>query len=158
MAGFDLRRLVEAVLTDASLNDPRQVAAAVYSRTLAEDMPAGYAVALVDYVRNIALGQTRANPILRGAAPRGSARVAAIRDWYARALCDRVFVAPHTWKPLGECTFDDLMSAAARRWLLAGQNMAAAERYERLAKLVEYHGVDTVADLPQGTIGGDDDG
>lgn len=161
---FDLRQLVEDVLTDTSLNDPRELAAEVLKRTPAKSVRDAYAVALVDFVRHASINETRHNPILNGKPPRVASagyshKRAAIRDAYARALQDRVFVEPDTWKPLGECTFDDLMGAAVRRRELAEHNIEAAQRYERLAKLLEYHEAATVADLPQETFEslGDDD-
>ena len=67
----------------------------------------------------------------------------------ARAgLRARINVAKGIWRPLIDCSVDDLRYAAAINDRMAHANAAAAERYRRLAKLLEEYKVAKVRDLP----------
>jgi hypothetical protein len=83
-----------------------------------------------------------------------SAKVAAIRESGPRWLRDRLNTGaePREWKRIGDCTFTDLMFAAAQRRDQAARTSAAAERLERLAELLRTHGVDRVRDLPASVL------
>jgi hypothetical protein len=86
--------------------------------------------------------------------PGRSAKVAAIRESGPKWLRDRLNTGadPREWKRIGDCSFTDLMFAAAQRRDQAARTSAAAERLERLAELVQAHGVDRVRDLPESVL------
>jgi hypothetical protein len=80
-----------------------------------------------------------------------SAKVAARRaagdSWRERALRIAVHCGPGYWKPLGQCSVDDLAFAAREREELAVSNTREAEKFRALAKLVEHAGVNSVSEL-----------
>ncbi|NUQ97871.1 MAG: hypothetical protein HOY79_15390 [Streptomyces sp.] len=93
----------------------------------------------------------KAAPVRR---PARSAKVAAIRESGPKWLRDRLNTGaePREWKRIGDCTFTDLMFAAAQRRDQAARTSAAAERLEQLAELVRAHGVERVRDLPASVL------
>jgi hypothetical protein len=96
-----------------------------------------------------------ASPRLTQSAKRArSAKVAAIRDAAPKWLRDRLNTGgdPREWKRVGDCTFSDLMFAAAQRREQAARTSAAAERLEALAELLRAHKVELVRDLPQSVL------
>lgn len=88
------------------------------------------------------------------AKPGRSAKVAAIRESGPKWLRDRLNTGadPREWKRIGDCSFSDLMFAAAQRRDQAARTSAAAERLEALAELVRAHGVGRVRDLPESVL------
>ena len=115
---FDLNAVVSTVLDDTELTDPRQVAAAAAARIPAKDRLAALTLALDPYVREAMQRRRQRNPVVGARATGRSAKVAAIRNWWERAMQDRVNVGPRAtdWKQLGDCGYDDLMYAASTRW------------------------------------------
>lgn len=156
MTTFDLRALIDEVLAEGELYEPHDIAAEVAKRTPRQALRDAYVLVLADYVRIHAQVSTRHNPLLNGGSARSRpSSKTGLGDWWARQMADLVYA--DEWKPLGECTFDDLMVAAARRRELARQNAEAADRYEVLAKLLKDHDADTVRDLPPDVFAGVDD-
>ncbi|MFJ9771151.1 hypothetical protein ACIRVF_07900 [Kitasatospora sp. NPDC101157] len=88
-----------------------------------------------------------------------SAKVAAYRAFGQQWLRERMYVSgdPRGWKFMGDCTFDDLMFAAAQRRDQAARTTAVAERCERLAALLHTHGVTLVKELPADVLSGIED-
>lgn len=150
MSEFDLQAVVNVVLDGTELTDPRQVAAAVASQIPAKDRLAALTQALDSFVREAMQRRRQRNPIVGPRATGRSAKVAAIRGWWERAMNDRVNVGPRAtdWKHLGDCGYDDLMYAAASRWDKAREITAAGDRYAELAKLLNRHSVTSVKALP----------
>lgn len=152
--GVTLRHLVHSVLEQTDLASPEEVAAAVARGVPAKRVRAVLVEALTAYVRTTMQQRRAHNPILADEQRTQSARsskVAAIRDSWASALRDRVHVSDG-WKLLGECTFEDLMFAAAERREHAARNLAKADQFEALASRLESAGVETVADLPESAL------
>lgn len=154
MTEFDLRAAVIEVLDTTSLTEPSDIAAQVAKDVPAKQLRAALTEALVSFVANVNQRRRMNNPLL-GHAPQvrsgRSTKVAGIANWWAAALRDRVHV-DGGWKLLRDCTFDDLMFAAAERREHARRNEAKADQYETLAKLLREHSVDRVADLPPSAI------
>lgn len=86
--------------------------------------------------------------------PAPSAKVAAIRAAAPKWLGERLNTGADAgeWKRIGDCTFTDLMFAVSQRREQAARTSAAADRYERLAELVQAHGVELVRDLPESVL------
>lgn len=117
-------------------------------------------VALIDMARG-ELGRQRRSVMSQPSAPPKtyetsagtfvSAKVAAVRAasdaWRERALRVAVHCGPGYWKPLGQCSVDDLSFAAREREELAISNTKEAEKFRKLAKLVEHAGVSSVSEL-----------
>lgn len=149
-ADFDLRSLIHAELESSPVADPHVVAEHVVKRINDHDLRAALAACLPDYVRNIA-HQPGTSPTPGDAAASTSSpsrKWAASNEW-ATYLRERICVdaAGRTWKFLGECTGDDLLSVARFRRTQAGALLLRAERFEALAEKMRCHRAATVADL-----------
>jgi hypothetical protein len=150
VSDFNLRALVREVSDESGAADPTVLADAVYKRVAAKDRPAALREALRHFVRlNVSID--RMTPAVQERSddkPAGrSWKRDGIRQGWRAHLRQRLHVADG-WKFLGDCGFDDLMFAAAERREIASRTMAAADRYEALAKLLANHNVTRVADLP----------
>lgn len=69
---------------------------------------------------------------------------AAAKSWMEQSIR----TGTNKYVPIGAATFEDLMAATAGRRRSAYQAMAKADTLERLAKLLQSHGVATVSELP----------
>jgi hypothetical protein len=150
MPTFDLHTVVSSVLDSSDLTDPRQIAAAVAGRIHVKDRQAALVAALDPYIRETIQRRRQHNPILGQRVASRSAKVAAIRGWWERAMRDQINTGPRAadWKHLGDCNYDDLMYAATTRWEKAREISAAGDRYAELAKLLNQHAVTAVKALP----------
>lgn len=155
MTDFDLRKLVRDVCENSTVADPAALAKEVNQQIKRTERDAALEAALPLFVQNI-LGQLRMRshrpvPVI----PQPSRKVQGIRETWRRMLRDRINVGPDVsdWKFLADCTAEDLDYAASIREEHARRNAARAEQYRQLAELLEEHGVDTVGELPDGTLG-----
>jgi hypothetical protein len=110
-------------------------------------------VTLRDYVRHVltnpasaSVAQETARYATGSGQQSPSAATAALIDWYSAELSKSVFVEDR-WIRLGQCTFEDLQHLIGSRRRKAADLSAEAEKYERLAEVMEREGVATVADL-----------
>lgn len=93
------------------------------------------------------------NPTARHVQPPAPPRLrrskAALVRTYANAwLSEQSLQTSSGRRPLGACTFEDLMDAVGQRRRKAYASMAQADVLERLANLLRTHDAVTVADLP----------
>lgn len=150
---YDLRAAVLEVLDTSDLADLGDIAAKVAENIPARELRAALAESLRIYVQQINTQRRMSNPILHSDRVQSarSAKVAGIRDRHAAWLRDLIHVdGGH--KPLGECTYEDLMFAAEERRVKARQNATQADRFEEIAKLLQAHSVETVAELPTSVL------
>lgn len=153
---FHIRDLVRDVCTSSTIADPHSLAAEVLRRIGPKDARAALEQVLPTFVR-VAISQHRGTTAA-ASGPDGppsvrSWKVSGVRESWRRMLRDRISVGDTQWKFLGECTAEDLAYAEQVRRIHAAQNLAAAERFAGLRELLEQHGVATVADLPDDTLG-----
>lgn len=152
MTEFNLRHLVREVAEESGAADPADLADAVFKKVPAKERPAALREALHHFVRMTVSFDRSMPPAAEertGSGKPGTRswkRDGVRRGWRAH-LRQRLHVEDG-WKFLGDCGFDDLMFAAAERREIASRTMAAADRYEALAKLLANHNVTRVADLP----------
>lgn len=155
VSDFDLRTVVRSVLDSSNSANLGSLAEAVYDRI----DPANHAEALRQTLRGFVrqmvseqrpdlappLPPASAPSIAGGQVP--SAKVAAIRDGWQRALRSLVYVgAEH--KQLAACTAADLLFAAEYRREQAAANRRRASQFDALRQHLDEHGVATVGDLP----------
>lgn len=152
MPDFNLRATVRDTIASTDEADPGVIAGMVTAKIKAADRDAALTQAMRLFVRQI-ISETRTGnrptnilPISQRSGR--STKVAAIRDGWQRRLRDRVHGADGAWKMLGDCTYDDLMSAASERQELADRNQAWAREYRAMAEAVADAGVETFRDLP----------
>lgn len=81
---------------------------------------------------------------------RASSREVDLVDWWARRVAVKVLTAAGE-KTLGACTVGDLDWIAQRRRAKAAEDIAAAERYEKLAAAMRETGKTTVAEIDPDT-------
>lgn len=148
MSAFVLRQLVRDVLAENESADPGEVAEAVMGRIPRGMVRVALAQSLRLYVRQVISETRTARPPAPTPATGKSLKVAAIRDGWQRRLQDRVHVGSSEWKFLADCTYDDLLAAAAERRELADRNNAWARQYAEWARLLTEHDVATFGDLP----------
>lgn len=169
MTDYDLRAAIEAVVMDSDLASPREIAEKVAGEVPVGELRAVLAATLTSYVRTY-LGQRRnANPALSPTAtheyagtgndrrPRAlpvarSRKVTSIREAWRAALRDRICVGEGQWQTLGQCSYGQLMYAAAERQTQANRNTAKAEQFRALAEKLKAHGVARVSDLPTAVL------
>lgn len=158
---FDLRARVHHVLRESTSSDPRTLAAEVVA---ALDGPQAFAAlvqALPPFIRQ-QISADRAHrwsTVASSAQPQESPaptpnswRISAVQE-YAALLRERVYGADG-WKELGACTAVDLNFMVRERRLRAQQLENSAQRYRRLAALLEEHHVVKVAELPGAALCG----
>lgn len=149
MTAFNLRSIVRETLADTSDADPGVVAEQVLAAIPKARTRDALEQTLRLFVRQIISEQRVSSPPSNvRTIPTTSAKVAAVRDGWQKRLRDRVHVGDGAWKFLGECTYDDLLSAAAERRDLAERNAAWARQFDSWARLLTEHDVETFAELP----------
>lgn len=186
-ADFNLRKLIREVLNTSTMPDPHDVAREVLRRIHDDDLRTALGQCLSDVVREqIRAGRNgdggmpplpstprlpvAPTPAVRLVKPettatvqpppaQRSAKVAAYRALGQQWLRERMYVSsdPREWKFMGDCTFDDLMFAAAQRRDQAARTVAVADRCERVARLLQAHGVKLVKELPADVLCGIED-
>lgn len=137
---------IEAALDVTDIADPHILAGKIINDLTEQDIRDALAVTLPSYVREVIRTRRNAHPLPASPTPARSSKVEGISRWWSTQLRDRV-QGEHGWKMLGECGYTDLMAAAERLRTQASRNVAKASQYERLATVVQEHGVERVADL-----------
>jgi hypothetical protein len=171
MNEFSLRHLTREVLRGTTMTDPSDIAREINRRIADDDCRTALRQALRGYVReeitrlrrhpgpeetepisNVTLFVSGNAPAAQKPAaarpPARSVKVAGIRDWWSAKLRELTHVGESEWRRLGDCSFEDLMFAAAERHEHAARNAARAAWYEQLAETVQAAGAARVRDLP----------
>lgn len=144
MKKFDLRHEVREELNGSAVADPRVVAEHVLKRIPRSDLREALAQALPTFVTNVATSSRRASIYQ----PKGTASTSARWDTAASTVLSERLLVGKDWKFVGDCTRDEVLEAAAQRDAVAATNMAAADRWRRVAAAMDAHNAVTVADLP----------
>ena len=152
MTEFNLRTIVRATLSETSDADPgvvaEQVLAAIPRARTRDALEQTLRLFVRQIISEQRVSSRPSTPSNVRTIPTTSAKVAAVRDGWQKRLRDRVHVGDGAWKFLGECTYADLLSAAAERRDLAERNAAWARQYDSWARLLTEHDVETFAELP----------
>lgn len=163
---FNLRALIREVADTSTIADPDTLAKEVASRIGRNHVRAALEQALPSLVQAM-LSRQRGSFVVPGdqmrvgpqgldvagaPTPNRSRKVQGIRSMWAAQLRERICVGPKTYKFFGDCTFEDLTTAAATREEHARQNAQSAFRLHSLADLVRRHGVKTVRELPDSIL------
>ena len=150
MSDLNLRALVRDVLRETSEADPGVIAEAVLglipakqSREALEQTMRLFVRQVISEVRVSNAPTAKVTPIRPTTSWKG-----AVRDGWQRRLRDRVHVGGSEWRLLADCTYSDLMAAAAERQEHADRNAAWARTYRAFADAIQEAGVETFADLP----------
>lgn len=139
---FDLSHLVREVHDTTDWTDHQQVAKEVRSRIPDEHVEDAFLIALTEFVRvRFTTFRTSVAPVK----PNKSAKVRGIRQWWQRNQNQRYDSADGEQKLLRDFTAEDCLFQAALLRDKAAQNIAKAEQWESLAKMLGNGG--TVRDL-----------
>ena len=165
---FNLNALIREVIDTSTLVDPDSLAKEVGKRigrnqerdALQQALPALVMTAL-SRGRHLTSsgGHTRSathHGIAAGRSSNGSARsskVAGIREAWRKMLQEPIAVGGNHWKRLAECNAEDLTYAEDLRRAHAARTVAAADKLANLRELLRQHGVATVGELPDQTLG-----
>lgn len=170
MTEFNLRALIREVAADSKAADPGAVAEEVARRISAKQLRAAFLEMLRPFVvQTLSQHRLITVPPQHHEAPRHSTpqppassgrpgtrswKRDGVRDHWAKVLQERVHVGvgPTDWKFLGDCDADDCLFISAERRRLAEANLAAAQKFDALAKLLTKHKVQTVRELPRDAL------
>lgn len=147
---FDLRTLIREHLASTDEADPGIIAGRVIAAIPKSQYGAALTQVMRHFVRQI-ISETRgtnAGSNVRTIRPSASWKGQGIRDGWQKRLRDRVHVGGSEWKFLADCSYDDLMTAAAERQELADRNASWARTYKAFALAVSEANVATFGDLP----------
>lgn len=143
MTEFSLRAIVRAELDASPVADPHIVAEHVLKQIRPGQRGAALGECLPQFVRVLS-NETRTLPAIdhrRGDSSHEPRWRRAAADLSAR------YFTGDGWKFLRDLTRDDVLACAAQRRDLAAANLAEAERFDALHKLMVERGADTVGDL-----------
>lgn len=158
MSDMNVRALACDVVRSSVAADPGDLADTVFDSIAEDDRPEALRQCLRALVRDVIRDQrTRSSqpPGENHGCSAGSGRsskVAGIRSWWQQSLRDRIHVGDGQWRFLADMTRDELLFAATERRRHAEHNLARAQQYESLAKLLADRGVERVRDLPDGEL------
>lgn len=148
---------------------PEEIAYHVAQNTPAADMRDYYRELLVGTVRTVINRANRAEkprpkpkpnpasdrprpvptPVPAPSGPAPSPKLQDRRSWW-RQMCDKqVQVGAGAWKPLGDCTIDDLRVGVKERDAAIGRIEEQISDFRHLITLLTTHHVRTVAELPE---------
>lgn len=148
---LNLRELVRAAAEVADEASPEAIAEIVMAKVDADDYADVIRQILPRYVQ-VCLHTNLLDNRRSAAQVKASPRRDNMREVLARRLRESVHVGGGAWKFLGDCTFDDLLAAAAERKRQASENIARAKVFEARAKAVRAAGVTTFQQLPTETL------
>lgn len=153
---LNLRALVREILAETDEADPGAIARTVMGRIPTDKQGEALIQTLRLFVRQIISENriTRPQGVTHIGAARSAGRSwkgAALREAWREKTRDRLHVGHGEWKQLRDCTYADLMSAAAERQDHAERNAAWAQRYRHYALALSNAGVDTFGELPTAT-------
>jgi hypothetical protein len=150
MSDFVLRHIVRDVLRNSTLADPGDIATEVLRRIPARQTRDALEQALRLYVRQVISEQrTASQPTPLPTRKNGKSwKVTGVRDGWQKRLRDRVHIGASQWKFLADCSYEDLLAAAAERRQLAERNQAWARTYDAWARMLVEHDVQRFGDLP----------
>jgi len=141
--------LVRSVIAKHPAAHPHKVAQLVAEATEADDLHSYYVTALerivadqVRFDRNATLNSKQ----------RKSSKLDRRQSWWARVLRERVYVGESTWKPLGDCTVDDLDFCITERQTQIGALQGQIIKYEAIRDAMLANNADTAGDLPEGAV------
>ncbi|WP_099021201.1 hypothetical protein [Mycolicibacterium palauense] len=149
---MSLSTLINQVIEEHPLSNPWDVAEMVAKLTPDDDARAFYVEALVPSVRialankrNAAISATRRTQ--SGSRRPQSSKVDRVRDAWQAALNALVAVGSNEWKPLRECTAEDLRVVIDGRMRHIESVRSQVSYYERLVDALMDQDVSTVGEL-----------
>jgi hypothetical protein len=144
-----LHELVRETIANHPKWHPHKIAQAVYELTEPEQVYDFYLALLEPYVVQ-RIGMHRNNTLNNSNAAR-STKLARRRNWWKK-LQQELVVVGDDWKPLGNCSIDDLTAVIALREQKIGEIRGQIEKYETIIAAMREHGAAQVSDLPHDAV------
>lgn len=146
---MSLFSLVREIIAEFPTAHPHKLARLVVERTPEGNLEEYYLTALERVVGDV-LRSSR-NATMNSKQSR-SAKTEQRRGWWAQMLTERVHVGESKWKPLGQCSADDLQFCISERQEQIGKLSGQIAKYEAILDAVLEHDAVVVADLPEGAV------
>lgn len=148
---FNLHRLATEIIRGGTSADPAELAAELVNCIDPVHFDAAVHQMAREYVRSV-IGSERRTATAAGPST-GSRKVAAARDQWLRLIEVPEFVPSlNGWVRLREATESQVREMAQHRMDQANKNVAAARRYEKIARQMRALQAKTVADLPSDAL------
>lgn len=139
-----IRDVAASMGGDAS---PREIASAVVDKLGADALVVFLVDLVADRVLEVLRGQRNA-ALGRGQGASGrSPKLERRARWWQQMLAAKVHVGGGEWKPLGDCTVDDLRVCVTERKEQIRQTQVQINNYLHLIERMEKHKAKTVAGL-----------
>jgi hypothetical protein len=150
-----IRERVLNILDSSSLSDPRDIAEKILGDLAARERRDALVEVLPEYVR-ITIGRERHRPASDDPAsgdPQNQSTNAGSSRWRrAASVLARRYMPIDTWKPLRDCTRDDVLALVAGYRDRAVQNTHKAEQFEALAAQMAKAKAPTVGALSEDVV------
>lgn len=144
-----LSDLIGAVAADFPDAHPHKLARLVAERTDADDMFEFYVTALERVVGDrIRVSRNATLNSNSGRSPKVEQR----RAWWQRVLAERVHVGESKYKPIGDCTVENLLFCINERRDQIGALEGQIAKFEAIVAAMQSHGVATAGELPNGAV------
>lgn len=146
-----LRARIRAAQEACASDDPREIAAKFLAEVEDAELRDVLGEVLPEYVRQL-MKSGRHGAMSAPPAAGRSSKVDAVRTWHERLMAQPIDVSggKGRWKSLRDCTRDELLAVAQHRRQVAAKNLATADRYEALAKVLPAG--KTVGQLPADAV------
>ncbi|WP_367582195.1 hypothetical protein [Tsukamurella tyrosinosolvens] len=144
----DLRERVAEILTSTDIAAPDAIAERVIESSTAQQRREWMPELLAPYVADVIRFERNRSHVAQRPSSARSAKRDGIRSWWQTFVSQRICV-DGVWMAVGSMTAHDAEIAAAERRRQAAELEAKAEAFDRLAKVLADHGVDSVAGLPE---------
>lgn len=153
-----VRERVLEILATSSLSDPRDIADKIIGDLTARERQAALAEVLPEYVRITLHAGRGHHPTsdepgsTQGTRTQDVAEPGSSRWRRVSSVFTGRYKPLDTWKPLRECTRDDVLALVDDYRKRAAQNTRKADQFEALAKRMAKAKVATVGDLPESVV------
>lgn len=143
---FSLVRLIRETHEETGAADPGEIAEKVLAQ-LPRNM---IRVALTETLRSYVV-KVLSNDRSTSASSPGPSRAGVVRDWYKTWIHQPMFTGEE-WKPLGECTAEDVLGAVSERREHATRTNLVADQLQKVADEVRNRHLTFVSQLPPDVV------
>jgi hypothetical protein len=146
---MELHNLVRNTIANHPKDTSQKIARIVAELTTPDDLERFYITALEALVADQI--RIHRNTTLNSRAGK-SAKLDQRRKWWARVVRERVHVGEHRYKPIGDCTVDDLAFCIAERHEQKTKLDEQITKYETIREAMLEHGAVFARELPDGAV------
>lgn len=144
-----LNHLIRETIANHPTDTAQQIAQLVCELTAPEDLARFYTQALESLVADAI--RSHRNSTLNSHSGR-SVKLEQRRAWWQRVLQERVHVGNADYKPIGDCTADEIEFCIIERIQQVSRLNEQIRKFEKIRAAMLEHGAATVANLPEGSV------